>query len=140
MPAGSQQTRRGAARRAAVVPVVPMMAAIVIGALVGCFRADVLAYAPCEASDSCAEAGLFGCLRLPDDASVRGSCTEACELDEACPPPPGGDATPRCAEVDGARLCVLSCMDEETCPEGQVCTEAAEVDGGVAWLCFPEAS
>lgn len=137
MSAESQRTRRGAARRSVVMPMMVMM---VIGILVGCFRADVLAYAPCEGSDSCAEAGLLGCLRLPDDASVRGSCTEACELDDACPPPPSGDATARCAEVDGARLCVLSCMDEETCPEGQVCTEAAEVDGGVAWLCFPEAS
>ena len=31
-----------------------------------------------------------------------------------------GDAPPRCAVVGGASLCVLSCMNEETCPEGQV--------------------
>ena len=137
MLAASQGSTPGAARR--VAGPAGLAAALAVGLLLGCFRPEVLAYAPCEASDACAEAGLYGCLRLPEAAGVRGSCTDACELDDGCPPPPDGDATPHCAEVEGSRLCVLSCMHEETCPEGQVCTEAAGIDGGVARLCFPEA-
>lgn len=138
MLAASHRSTPGAARRKPGRGV-GIVATLAIGLLLGCFRPEVLAYAPCEASDACAEAGLYGCLRLPGAAGVRGSCTDACELADSCPPPPDGDATPRCAEVEGSRLCVLSCMDEETCPEGQACTEAAGVDGGVARLCFPEA-
>lgn len=107
--------------------------------LPGCFHPEVLAYTACSESDSCAEAGLLGCLRLPTDAAVRGSCTLACEADADCPAPPGGDARARCAEVDGTPLCVLSCMDEETCPESQACTRVGGVDDGEARLCFPVA-
>ncbi len=123
----------------AALRVAPFVA-LVAGALLGCFQADVFLYTPCESSDSCAEAGLLGCLRLPDDAAVRGSCTQGCGGRDGCPSALSGDASARCAEVDGTQLCVLSCMDERTCPEGQVCKEVAGVDGEVGWLCFPEAA
>jgi hypothetical protein len=113
------------------------IAALALGGLVGCFQPDFLAYTPCDESDACAEAGLSGCLKL---AGAAGVCTLACDDDAACPAALGGDPTPRCAAVDERRLCVLSCMDEETCPDGQVCTEVDGVDGGAARLCLPGAA
>ena len=103
----------------------------------GCFHGETLAYVACTESDSCAEAGLLGCLRPGEAAGVRGLCTLACEADVDCPAARDGEAPARCAEVAGAKLCVLSCMDEETCPESQVCTRVGGVDGGAADLCFP---
>ena len=129
MRAASQ--RGGGLRRAA--------AALVLGGVVGCFQPDFAASAACDSSEPCAEAGLHGCVLVPDAPGRRGFCTDSCDGDAACPAPPTGDAPPRCAVVGGASLCVLSCMNEETCPEGQVCTEVGGVDGGAARLCFPEA-
>jgi hypothetical protein len=50
----------------------------------GASRADFLAYTPCATSESCADAGLLGCVLLPG-RGVRGFCTVACEDDAACP-------------------------------------------------------
>lgn len=130
--------RRGAGTFAGLAVVIGPMG-LALGGLVGCFQPEVLAYTPCAESDSCAEAGLLGCLRLPAAAQLRGSCTLACDADTACPAAPDGDAPARCAEIDGSKLCVLSCMDEETCPEGQACTRVGGVDGAEARLCFPAA-
>jgi hypothetical protein len=132
---------RGGGRRRRVGAGLAVALALGLGSawLPACFHPEVLAYTACSESDSCAEAGLFGCLRLPTAAAVRGSCTLACEADADCPAAPGGDARVRCAEVDGTPLCVLSCMDEETCPESQVCTRVGGVDGEEGRLCFPVA-
>ena len=90
-------------------------------------------------ADACAEAGLLGCLRVPENGGLRGVCTLACAVDEDCPAALEGEASGRCAAVGERRVCVLSCMDGETCPEGHVCLEVAGVDAGAARLCFPEA-
>lgn len=114
-------------------------AGLALGGLLGCFAPDFLAYAPCTSADACAEAGLLGCLRVPENGGLRGVCTLACAVDEDCPAAIEGEASGRCAAVGERRVCVLSCMDGETCPEGHVCLEVAGVDAGAARLCFPEA-
>lgn len=114
-------------------------AALCLGA-VGCFAADYLAYVPCATSESCAEAGMKGCVRLPDREDA-GFCTLACDGDDACPEGQDGDATPRCATVGEAAVCVLECAaDGPGCPTGFVCTPVAALGaGGPAAVCFPGA-
>lgn len=122
--------RGGAARR---------LAALLLGAVAGCFHPEFLAYAACDRSEPCAEAGLYGCVIVPEAQGRRGFCAAACDDDAACPDPDTGAAAPRCVRVGGADVCVLSCMSDETCPEGQACTEVEGVGDGAARLCFPEA-
>lgn len=128
------RSQRRAGRRSPGVAAV-----LLLGGLLGCFVPDFLAYTPCTSGDACAEAGLLGCLTLPD-SGLRGVCTLACADDAGCPGAIDGDAPGRCAEIEGRRLCVLSCMDGETCPEGHLCAAVAGVDAGTASLCFPEAA
>lgn len=115
-------------------------AALGLGAF-GCFSAEFLMYTPCATSESCAEAGLTGCVRLPD-SDERGFCTLACEVDDACPEGQDGDATPRCATIGEAAVCVLACgPDGPGCPTGFACTEVAGLGAdGPAAVCFPEAA
>lgn len=113
-------------------------AALVLGAAAGCFQPDFLAYAACDRSEPCAEAGLHGCVTVPGAPQRRGFCAVACEGDASCPDAETGTAAPRCAHVGAADVCVLSCMDGETCPKGHACTEVDGIDGGAAMLCFPE--
>ena len=113
------------------------LAALLLGAGAGCFHPEFLAYAACDSSESCVDAGLYGCVIVPEAQERRGFCAVACEGDATCPEPDTGEARPRCARVGEADVCVLSCMDGETCPEGQVCTEVAGIAGGAARLCFP---
>jgi hypothetical protein len=115
-------------------------AALCAGAAFGCFSGEFLAYAPCATSESCADAGLTACVRLPD-AEVRGFCTLECDADAACPAGQDGDASPRCATIAGADVCVLACAgDGMACPEGHVCMDVAGVTAGAgapAAICFP---
>ena len=113
-------------------------AALLLGALAGCFQPDFLAYAACDTSEPCTDAGLYGCVIVPEAPERRGFCAVACDGDASCPEPDTGVALARCAHVGAADVCVLSCMDEETCPDGQACTEVDGIDGGAAKLCFPE--
>lgn len=141
--------RGGGRRRAASVPglaatprrgaawLLGLGAALLLGALAGCFHPGFLAYAACDSSEPCVDAGLYGCVIVPEAQGRRGFCAVACEGDTGCPDPDTGTAQSRCARVGSADVCVLSCMDEETCPDGQVCTEVGGVDGGAARLCFP---
>ncbi len=114
------------------------VAGLVLGAAVGCFHPEFLAYAACDRSEPCADAGLYACVTIPAAPQRRGFCAVACEGESSCPEAETGAATPRCARVGVADVCVLSCIDEETCPDGQVCTEVDGIDGGAAKLCFPE--
>jgi hypothetical protein len=112
--------------------------ALGLGGAAGCFVADFLDYVPCATSEACAEVGLDACVRLPGDAGVRGFCTRGCSADDACPAGVDGEGAPRCAGVDAREVCVLSCMNGGTCPEGYVCKDIS-VDEGATAVCFPEA-
>jgi len=116
----------------------PAVAALLLGVAAGCFHPQFLAYAACDRSAPCVEAGLYACVIVPAAPARRGFCAAACEDDASCPDPDTGAAVPGCARVGAADVCVLSCMDGETCPEGQACTAVDGVDGGAAMLCFPE--
>lgn len=106
----------------------------------GCFAGEFLAYTPCATSESCADAGLAGCVLLPD-AEVRGFCAVDCDADTTCPAGQDGTATPRCATIDAQDVCVLACGPEATCPEGYVCadvTAMALAGEAPTAVCFPE--
>jgi hypothetical protein len=111
------------------------------GGLQGCFHGDFLAYTPCATSESCDEVGLPACVRLPD-SELRGFCSQTCAADDACPMGQDGEATPTCAAIGEARVCVLACVgDEAACPAGYACAEVATVDAaGPPAVCFPEAA
>lgn len=113
--------------------------ALVFGVVGGCFHPEFLAYTACDRSEPCADAGLYGCVIVPEAQGRRGFCAVACEDDTACPDPDTGAAAPRCVRIGEADVCVLSCMSNETCPDGQACTEVDGVGGDAARLCFPEA-
>lgn len=115
---------------------------LTMATVVGCFAGDFLAYTPCATSESCADAGLAGCVLLPG-AEVRGFCAVDCEADVTCPKGQDGSASPRCATIAGEDVCVLACGPEATCPKGYVCTDVtAMAPAGEAptAVCFPEAA
>ncbi len=95
-----------------------------------CLRVD--AYGQCD--DSCLSGFCFGFGdargRFTDWVCPAVDCLTAGMPDDAlCPPPPDGNAVPRCFEpqfpvdLQGTGWCVLSCEAGETCPEGTHCVQ-----------------
>lgn len=112
---------------------------LALGAGLGaCFDGDYLAYAPCEASAACHEAGMVGCVRIPSTPEALGFCAPACA--GGCPQPIGGDADPICVTLDAAEVCVLSCAGDVTCPGGMACVRVQDQDQAARDLCFPESA
>jgi hypothetical protein len=101
-----------------------------------CFDGDeAIAYAPCESSEACRDAGLVACVIRPDVSDAPGFCAPAC--DDPCPAAVDGNAPASCMTIDGEALCVLDCDPNITCPRGQKCQTIADADGESRGLCFP---
>ena len=58
----------------------------------------------------------------PEYKVTHSICAERCDDDDACPPPPAGDAAPRC-QAHGA--CRLACGPGTACPAGTVCADGS---------------
>ncbi|MCA9663726.1 MAG: hypothetical protein KC486_35690, partial [Myxococcales bacterium] len=96
---------------------------------------EAIAYAPCESSEACRDAGLVACVIRPDVADAPGFCAPAC--DDPCPAALDGDAPASCMTIDDEALCVLDCDADITCPSGQKCRTIRGADGEARGLCFP---
>jgi len=94
-----------------------------------CLRVD--AYGPC--GGSCLSGYCFGFVEMgmfTDWVCPVVDCLDG-EIpdDDLCPPPPDGNAIPRCFEpqnppkLQGTGWCVLTCPGGETCPEGMECLD-----------------
>ncbi len=95
-----------------------------------CLR--ISAYGPCD--DSCLSGFCFGFGdengRFTDWVCPAVDCMEGGVPNDAlCPPPPAGNAVPRCFEpqfpvdLQGTGWCVITCEGGETCPEGMSCVQ-----------------
>jgi len=83
-------------------------------------------YRACAVNDDCDDPTPFCFAQL-------GVCMKACAAVETCPAPPSeGSAAPVCAlmEFDAQpyQVCLLSCGEDDDCPEGLVCGAVAECE------------
>ncbi|MEZ4454875.1 MAG: hypothetical protein R3B09_35825 [Nannocystaceae bacterium] len=126
-------------RRSRPLAALAALCGLVIGLGLGaCFEGEFLAYAPCDASPPCHDAGLVGCVRAPEAPDLAGFCAPECST--RCPKALSGDASPMCVTLDGAQVCVLSCAGDVTCPDGMVCARVRDQEDASRDLCFPEAT
>jgi hypothetical protein len=102
-----------------------------------CAGAPVPMYSTCTSDADCV--GLDYCFLFGD----VGYCTNLCQdVSECEPTPPGGTATPACANIDednGGLECGLLCdVVPDTCPPGMSCGEFLEF--GFETYCLAEGS
>lgn len=129
-------TRAPSQRRDLRATLLALVAGLACLGELACFDGgEAIAYAPCESSEACRDAGLVACVIRPDVADAPGFCAPAC--DDPCPAALDGDAPASCMTIDDEALCVLDCDADITCPSGQKCRTIRGADGEARGLCFP---
>jgi hypothetical protein len=65
-------------------------------------------------------------------------CASSCTVDDDCPDPATGTATPDCVEAPlgpgSATSCMLSCESGESCPDGMSCTDVLTGEPLCIWV------
>lgn len=61
-------------------------------------------------------------------------CTDECETDSDCPAGDTGNAEAACITRETQKHCFLTCDNDETCPDGMICTQGHDLEQRVcAW-------